>query len=195
MNRRFLGIFFLISSLAIGGLPAEATAEALGKYRAWHDVCLQGDVKTIDLQIDKFEQQLAANPKDSLAKAFLGSACALRAKFGKWGPTKLSFLKRGRKLMEEAVAASPTDARVRMVRAIAYYRIPKRFGVRDTSVADFQALVPAAKAGGKLTKGERQAILYYAAHAFREEKVAGSEELLTLCRKLDPNSEYGKLAH
>ena len=186
-------ILFAACFLFAGSLSAATTAEALTKYRSWHDVCLQGNVDQIDTQIAKFEQQLAANPKDSLAKAFLGSACALRAKHGKWGPTKLKYLRRGRKLMEEAVSSSPNDVRVRMVRAIAYYKIPKRFGVRSTAVTDFQFLVPPAKAGKSLTKGERQAILYYAALTYREEKLAGSEDLLTFCKKIDPTSKYGRL--
>ena len=189
-----LQILAVALCLLSGNLTAATSAETLNKYRTWHDVCLQGDVKQIDVQIAKFEQQLAANPNDSLAKAFLGSACALRAKHGKWGPTKLKYLRRGRKLMEESVSASPTDARVRMVRAIGYSRIPKRFGVRSIAVKDFQTLIPVAKAGEGLTKGERQAILYHAALTYREEKMAGSEELMTACRKIDPNSKYGKSA-
>ena len=182
--------------LCLSGLNANAatTAEALTEYRAWHDVCLQGDVNQIDVQIAKFEQQLASNPNDSLAKAFLGSCCALRAKHGKWGPTKLKFLKRGRKLMEEAVASSPNDTRVHMVRAIAYSKIPKRFGVRSTAVKDFRTLIPVARSGKNLTKSERQAILYYAALTYREEKIAGSETLMAACKQIDPASKYGRLA-
>lgn len=194
MDNRIGTLLVLVCLLLTGHLGAATTAETLTKYRAWHDLCLGGKVKEIDLQIEKFEQQLAANPNDSLAKAFLGSACALRAKHGRWGPTKLKFLKRGRRLMEEAVAASPADARVRMVRAIAYSKIPQRFGVRDQAVSDFQALLPAAKGAGNLTKGERQAILYYAALTFREENLTGADELMALCRKLDPASRYGLAA-
>ena len=194
MNRWKACFLALSLGLLPGAWAATTHAETLTKYRGWHDVCLQGNVKQIDVQIAKFEQQLANNPKDSLAKAFVGSACALRAKHGKWGPSKLKFLKRGRKLMEEAVTASPSDARVRMVRAIAYSKIPKRFGVRDIAVKDFQALLPATKKGDSLTKSERQAILYYAALTYREEGLTGAEELMNRCRKLDPHSKYGRVA-
>ena len=194
MRSSILGLWSLLSFLLVGSLAGASTAETLTKYRAWHDVCLQGNVKNIDLQIGKFEQAVASNPNDSLAKAFLGSACALRAKHGKWGPTKLKYLKRGRKLMEEAVSSSPSDLRVRMVRAMAYSRIPKRFGVRDTAVQDFQMLVPIAKTGKNLTKSERQAILYNAALTYREENLAGSQELMEFCKKIDPDSKYGRVA-
>lgn len=182
--------FFLPS-----GVHAGTPAEDLELYRKWHDVCLSGGVEAIDGQIKKFEGRLRKNPKDFLAQAFMGSACALRAKAGFWGPTKLKFLKRGEKLMNSAVAAAPTDPRVRMVRAIAYYRIPKRFKKRATSVADFKHLMLIAKdpAGG-LEKEERQVILYYASLAFAEEGMASAKELRALCRKIDPNSVYGKKA-
>lgn len=194
MKHWLLLLLSLTLSITAPSLQAAATAEALARYKAWHDVCLQGDLSKIDTQIGKFEKQLNANPKDVLAKAFLGSAYALRAKYGKWGPTKLKYLKRGKKLMEEAVTSAPTDARVRMVRAIAYYKIPERFRVRNTAITDFKGLVPLARAGGGLRVSERQAILYHAALAFREEGVAGAQELMTLCRKLDPKSEFGRLA-
>lgn len=189
-----IGFLGLALCFFAGNLSAASNAETLAKYRAWHEVCLQGDVDKIDREISKFERQLTTNPNDTLAKAFLGSACALRAKYGKWGPTKLKFLKRGRKLIDEAVASSPSDARVRMVRAMAYSRIPERFGVRSTAIKDFQTLVPIAKVGKNLTESERQAILYYAALAFREEEMAGVPELMSLCKKIDPSSEYGRLA-
>lgn len=183
-----------IGILSATSLSAATTAKRLSTYRAWHDVCLQGDVKKIDAEINKFEHQLATDPEDSLARVFLGSAYALRAKHGSWGPTKLKFLKRAKANMEQAVRAAPSDARVRLVRAIGYYRIPKRFGVRETAISDFKQLVPLAKdERNGLQKSERQALLYYASEAFREENVEGANELRKLCHQIDPTSRYGQL--
>lgn len=177
-----------------GHLAASTTAAELTTYRQWHDVCLQGNVKTIDAKIAKFEKQLSLDPDDALARVFLGSACALRAKHGSWGPTKLKFLKRAKAHMEGAVVAAPTDARVRMVRAIGYYRVPKRFGLRQVAISDFQQLVPLAKdSKNGLQKSERQALLYYASEAYGEEGVAGAAALRKLCHQLDPSSRYGRL--
>ena len=188
--RSHLFTFVLFCSGSL--LFAASTAEEMSSYRAWHDLCLQGDVKVIDQQITKFEQRLTSNPEDHLAKAFLGSACALRAKYGKWGPTKLKYLNRGRKLANSAVASAPSDGRVRMVRAIAYSRIPSRFGVKDIAVQDFQALIFLAKSGEGLTKCERQAILYHAGKTFQDEKIEGAAELFALCKQIDPHSSYAQ---
>lgn len=194
MFAKRLLLWFAVAMLPAMALGAETSAAKLATYRQWHDVCLQGDVAQIDVEIAKFEKQLEADPKDALARVFLGSACALRAKYGKWGPTKLKYLKRGKSFMEEAVRAAPNDARVRMVRAIGYYRIPKRFGVRDTAVSDFKQLIPLAKdLKNDLTKSERQALLYYASEAFREEKIAGASELRKACHQIDASSRYGQL--
>ena len=181
----------LLSLLSTGMLWGETTPE---RYKKWHDVCLAGDTKQIDVQIGKYEACLGRDSKDQLARAYLGSACALRAKHSLWGPTKLKFLKRGRALLDAAVLAAPDDARVRMVRAIGYYKVPERFGVRPVAIADFHHLVPIAKrSSGKLTTRERQAVLYYAFLTFGEEGDPGAEDLKKLCHRLDPKSGYGKL--
>lgn len=183
---------FILLLACLGSATAAETQAEL--YKKWHDACLAGGTEEIDAEIKKYEARLAAKPDDHLAQAYLGSACALRAKAGFWGPTKLSFLKRGEKLLNGAVAAAPKDARVRTVRAIAYFRIPKRFKVRATSIADFKVLIPVAKSSkGSLKTNERQVILYYAYLAFSEEGEASATELKTLCHKIDPASAYGKL--
>ena len=81
-----------------------------------------------------------------------------------------------------------------MVRAIGYYRVPKRFRVRPISISDFKKLIPVAKdPKSGLKPNERQAILYYAHLAFSEEGEPGAAALKADCHRLDPASAYGKL--
>lgn len=189
MNR--ISLLLAAVVLSIGGLQGETTPEL---YKKWHDLCLGGDTKQIDVQIARYETRLVRNSNDQLARAYLGSACALRAKHSFWGPTKLKYLKRGQASLDAAVSAAPDDARVRMVRAIGFYKVPKRFKVRSIAIKDFQRLIPIARqAGGKLTTRERQAVLYYAFLAFSEEGEPGAEELRKLCHRIDPKSDYGKM--
>lgn len=188
-----LGILFttLFSFTAVRGADSAASFET---YKKWHDVCVKGDTGQIDAEIKKFEAQLAKNPNDHLAEAFLGSACALRAKSGIWPPSKVKFLKLGKKHLDSAVAAVPDDVRVRMVRAIAYYKVPLRFDVRPISLKDFEILVPIAKnPRGRLKLNEQQAILYYAYLAYKEDARASANELKNFCHRLAPDSSYGKL--
>ena len=181
-----------------GGCEANA-ANASGEVgpdtlKKWHDICISGNVKQIDDQIDNFEKHLNSNSNDYLAQVYLGGAYALRAEASFWGPSKLSYLKRAEKMMDTAVAAAPSDARVRMVNAIGSYRIPVRFKRRAIAVRDFKILVPIAKSDdGELTVRERQAVLYYAFLTFTEEGINGAQELKGLCHQLDSGSKYGKL--
>jgi hypothetical protein len=177
--------------LSGGLLEAETTPE---KYKKWHDVCLAGDTDKIDVQIGRYEACLAKDAKDYLAMVYLGSACALRSKHSFWGPTKLKFLERGRALMDTAVKSAPDQPRVSMVRAIGYYKVPKRFGLRPAAIKDFQRLMPIVKdPRGRLTTRECQAIAYYAFLTYSEEGQAGAAELKKFCHDLDPKSDYGKL--
>lgn len=183
---RFLALLCL---LAAG--PALASPE---QYKEWHDVCLAGDTDQIDAQILKYEAKLAANAKDQLARAYLGSACALRAKSSFWGPTKLKFLNRGRACLDDAVAGAPNDPRVRMVRAIGYFRVPKMFNMRSISIDDFKKIIPVTRdKKSDLKPNERQVILYYAHLAFSEEAEPGAAELKAECHRIAPDSYYGKL--
>jgi len=181
------------------GAASDKQNQAISKpspqlYKQWHDICLSGKTKDIDLQIEKFEAQLKKNPKDYLAQVYLGSACALRAKASFWGPSKLKFLMRGQKLMDSAVDSAPNDLRVRMVRAIGSYRVPKKFKRRPIAIQDFKTLVPAAKnKQNNLQTNERQVILYYAYLTYKEEGVNGAEKIKASCHQLAPDSKYGKL--
>jgi len=163
-------------------------------YLEWHNECLDGDVKTIDTQIARYETAIENDANDQLALVYLGSACALRSKASFWGPSKLKYLKRGQKLMDEAAAAAPNDPRVLMVRAIGSYRVPKRFNRRPIAVADFEKLLPIVNnSSSDLQLNERQAILYYAWLTFKEEGHKDAQKAKNLCHQLDPASKYGKL--
>lgn len=173
-------------------MPANKPAHQV--YREWHDLCLKGESKTIEKQIKKYIQVLDKNPNDHLARVYLGSAYALRAKAGTFGPSKLLYLNKGKKQLNAAVKAAPNDPRVRMVRAIGYYKVPKRFKTRPTAVSDFEFLMKAiSKKSCPLLINEKQAALYYAHLTFKEEGHKDAAKAKQLCHQLAPNSEYGKL--
>jgi len=163
-------------------------------YLAWHNECLTGKTEVIDAKMKAFEQRLKVDPNDHLATVYLGSASALRAKASFWGPSKLKYLRRGQKLMNAAIESAPKDPRIRMVRAIGFHKVPKRFNCRATSIKDFETLLPIVEQKpSPLLINERQAILYYAQLAFSEEGHRDADKLKQLCHQLDPKSKYGKL--
>ncbi len=163
-------------------------------YHQWHSICLTGDTAQIDAQISRYEAKLRIRPDDHLAQVYLGSACALRAKASFWMLTKLNYLKRGQRLMDEAVVKAPAKPRVRMIRAIASYKVPKNFGRREIAVADFEKLASiAVNEQTNLADNERQVILYYAWLTFKDEKHPQANKTKRLCHSIAPTSKYGKL--
>ena len=173
----------------------EINAAAANKlYHQWHNICLNGDSDQIDAQIKLFENQLKTNANDQLARVYLGSAYALRAKASFWPITKLKYLKRGEKFMDEAVHKAPKQPRVRLIRAIASYKIPKKLGRRKVAIADFEKLTPIASDNASdLENKERQVILYYAWLTFKDAKHPSANEAKTRCHSIAPSSKYGKL--
>ncbi len=163
-------------------------------YYAWHNVCLSGDTDTIDAQINRYEAKVKSNHGDQLARAYLGSAHALRAKASLWPPAKIKHIRKGQSLMDEAVQQAPHDPRVRMIRAIGSYKVPKRFGRRKIALTDFEKLIPiAASDSSGLMINERQVILYYAWLTFKEEHHPDASKAKKRCHALAPDSKYGKL--
>ncbi len=175
--------------------PAVAHGALREDYLRWHEACLAADdAKTIDGYIARYEKALAARPDDQLAKVYLGSAHTLRSAESGWGRSKLEHLRKGGRLMDEAVAAAPDDARIRFVRAVNCYRLPKRFDRRPIAVEDFKRLIPlAAKGKGDLSTRERQAILYYGWQTMKEDgETELAEQARRHCHQLAPESKYGK---
>ncbi len=165
-------------------------------YHQWHNICLNGEADQIDAQISRYQARLKINPNDQLARVYMGSACALRAKASFWVLTKLKYLKRGQKLMDEAVEKAPKQPRVRLIRAIGSYKVPKNFGRRKIAVADFEKLIPIVTDGpSNLSDNERQVILYYAWLTFKDEKHPHANKAKNLCHEIAPTSKYGKLTN
>ena len=170
-------------------------ADRAGDYHEWQQACVNAtNAGEIDGYIARFQARLKADPKDHLAKVNLGSAYTLRSSKSFWGPKKMEYLKKGGRLMDEAVAAAPQDPRVRFLRAANSYRVPRRFGRRSVAVEDFKVLMPVATEGGRgLSVRERQAMLFYAWKTFEEEgHAAEAAQAKTACHQLDKTSWYGR---
>ena len=176
-------------------LSCPSQAGKVDDYQKWHDECQNAkDTATIDQIIERYQKRLDADPNDQLAKVYLGSAHTLRSAETFWGPKKLEYLKKGGALMDEAVAAAPNDPRVRFIRAVNAYKVPKHFKRRPVALSDFTTLLPIAEKGGHgLTKSERQAMLYYAWRTFSEEaQPTHAAQAKQSCHDLDPTSWYGQ---
>ncbi|CAN5163984.1 hypothetical protein BH20VER2_BH20VER2_18180 [soil metagenome] len=125
---------------------------------------LAGDAAAVEECIVKLEAILQTQPKNQLARVYLGSALTLRSRDLGFGPSKLKVLKHGVAVMDEAVAAAPEDAKVRLARALTTQALPFFLGRASTSRQDFAALVEMAqRPGSKIAPGDLQIIYYNAA--------------------------------
>ncbi|MGZ5005195.1 MAG: hypothetical protein ACXV8H_06725, partial [Chthoniobacterales bacterium] len=89
---------------------------------------LAGDKEAVRQCIDKLEAALAAEPKNQLARVYLGSAYTLRSRDLGFSPRKLQALRHGLALMDEAVAAAPNESKIRLVRALTTSSLPGFLG-------------------------------------------------------------------
>jgi hypothetical protein len=118
---------------------------------------LAGDKQAVTDCIAMLEALLKNEPNNQLARVYLGSAYTLRSRDLNLGPQKILALKKGIALMDEAVAATPNDAHVRLVRALTNQSLPFFLGRRAAARQDFEELVAiVSKNPEKLAPGDRQ---------------------------------------
>ena len=78
-------------------------------------------------------------------RRWVGSAYTLRSRDLGFGPKKLSALKQGLAVMDEAVAAAPNEPKVRLARALTTSALPAIFGRKGESLKDFELLAKEAE--------------------------------------------------
>src|SRR3954447_7048284 len=105
---------------------------------------LQGDKAAVEQCIEKLETVSQREPSNQLARVYLGSAYTLRSRDLGFGPKKLSTLKQGLAVMDEAVANAPDDPKVRLARALTTSALPSFFGRAGSSRKDFLLLAEMA---------------------------------------------------
>ena len=137
--RIFLAALFL-SFNALQAAPNEQT-----EIQDLYGRALRGDQEAVTRCIEKLETALKSDPKNQLARVYLGSSYTLRSRDLGFGPNKLRTLRHGLVLMDEAVAAAPDDPKVRLARALTNAALPRIFGRAGSSEKDFELLVEMAK--------------------------------------------------
>ena len=125
----------LLCALA-GTLAASEQSEIQHLYRRG----LEGDKDAVNRCIEELEAVLGREPQNQLARVYLGSSYTLRSRDLGFGPKKLSTLKQGLALMDEAVAGAPNEPKVRLARALTTSALPALFGRKSESKRDFDLL-------------------------------------------------------
>lgn len=161
MNSRRLICLFILALIcpAASAAPNERKEIIQGLYRRG----LAGDKDAVIECIEKLEAVLKREPANQVARVYLGSAYTLRSRDLGFGPKKLSTLKRGLAVMDDAVSEAPDDPKVRLTRALTAAALPSVFGQRATARKDLDWLTHQAETEpSKLDRGDLQIIYYHA---------------------------------
>ncbi|MGZ5020631.1 MAG: hypothetical protein ACXWAV_09390, partial [Chthoniobacterales bacterium] len=151
-------VLICFATLLIAAAPNEQK-EIQDLYRRG----LAGDKEAVRQCIDKLEAALAAEPKNQLARVYLGSAYTLRSRDLGFSPRKLQALRHGLALMDEAVAAAPNESKIRLVRALTTSSLPGFLGQGAASRKDFEQLAQIAEATPeKFEPGDLAIVFYHA---------------------------------
>jgi len=135
MNRLFCGLLALIlDASSASGAEQERIADLYARG-------LAGDEKAVIDCIAALEARLTTQPDDQLARVYLGSAWTLRSRDLSISPGKLSALRKGIALMDEAAAAAPNDAKVLLLRAVTEEALPVFLGRRKAAREQLNELV------------------------------------------------------
>ncbi|MGH8093016.1 MAG: hypothetical protein ACREIF_06040 [Chthoniobacterales bacterium] len=171
MNRPVLALL-LFGATGVGPLsraaPRDPTVAAL------YARGLAGDSQAVTDCIAVLEKRLLDLPNDQLARVYLGSAYTLRSRDLGFGKAKLDALHKGIALMDEAVAATPGDARVALTRAITNEALPIFLRRRRIAREQLDELVGMVeKDPAKLKPADQQLLYLNAGEAARH---AGEKE-------------------
>jgi hypothetical protein len=163
-----LGIAFVASGAllhAVSTDPAIAHLYARG---------LRGDEQAVVDCISALEARLAVQPNDQLARVYLGSAWTLRSRDLPIGPGKLSALRKGITLMDEAAGAAPNNGDVLLLRAVTNEALPVFLGRRKVARTQLDELLGRLENGSVNLKPTDQQLLFL--NAGEAAKRAGDKE-------------------
>jgi hypothetical protein len=120
------------------------------------------ETQSLTADLDRWSKD---EPNNYLLLAYLGSVYALDSRDSFWPPSKLDYLKKGQKAMDDAVNGDPSNPAVRLLRAMDYYELPAMFGKHRAAYDDFQYLTAQLKGTlpmpYTLSTDSQQAIYYY----------------------------------
>jgi hypothetical protein len=135
---------------------------------------LRGEEHAVIDCISALEAKLAVQPNNQLARVYLGSAWTLRSRDLPIGPGKLSAVRKGIALMDDAAAAAPNDTNVLLLRAVTNEALPAFLGRRKVARAQLDELLALLEKGSAKLKPVDQQLLYL--NAGEAAKQAGDKE-------------------
>jgi len=159
MRRWLLLAFLLLPAMLANGGEEEEIAGLFARG-------LAGDQQAVIDCVRALETRLGRQPNDQRARVYLGSCWTLRSRDLPVGLDKLSALRKGIALMDEAAAAAPDDAKVQLLRAVTNEALPRFLGRSKIARERLEQLVGVVeKEPGALGAPDRQLLFLNAGEA------------------------------
>ena len=149
------GVSVLLFASLLAAPPAHAAEEEpppeLKALReegiALHDAARDGEGDAAGAAVEALERYLKRFPQDGEARAYLGSAYALRGRDASSVVNKMRYTNRGLRHLDRALDAAPRNFTVRIIRARVNARLPKMFDRNEAATGDMLALDEIFRAG------------------------------------------------
>ena len=153
MNRQLLLIFMLVPTLLALGSEEQ-------DFAALYARGLAGEQQAVIDCVHALEARLGKQPNDQRARVYLGSCWTLRSRDLPFGPGKLSALRKGIALMDEAAAAAPDDSKVLLVRALTNESLPRFLGRGQIAREQLNLLVASTQMKPETLSASDRQLLY-----------------------------------
>ena len=122
--------------LGMGTTAAPKDVQSLKGALELHNAALDGDKSALKPAIKALRRLRREDPWDAESAVYLGSAYAIAASDGWFGPSRLFNITRAVHHLNAALEFAPDSFEVRMVRATVQSRMPRIFGRRGTAIED-----------------------------------------------------------
>jgi tetratricopeptide (TPR) repeat protein len=154
----------------------------------------------IDQEIDELKALIITQPDNQIAVAYLGHALTQKALFVPLSRKK-NLAQRGIDKIDQAVRASPFDPRLRLIRAVNAYHLPKILKRHPIALKDFESLeVQLKQTPEKFSPAlTRQTLFHLGSFSLKEGRKNAAIKFLTKAQKipsdLPPNQVIQSLLH
>ncbi|WP_139489875.1 tetratricopeptide repeat protein [Brevibacillus dissolubilis] len=134
-----------------------------------HQQAVDGDRDAVQKALGMFEQLHRKSPNNNLIKAYLGSSIAMLGRDESNPIERFQKAIKGLKLLDEAVAGSPDDVTIRMMRGHVSYYLPENYFHRtNTAIEDFSYLASLYETDGSAFSREAYwKLLYDLGHSYK----------------------------
>ena len=129
-----LAIGFVL--LGMGNAAAPQDVRSIKDAIELHDAAQEGETGALRPSIKALRRLRREDPWNAEAAVYLGSAYAIAARNGWFGPSQLVNVARAMHHLNAALSFAPDSFEVRMVRASVQSNMPRIFGRRGAAVKD-----------------------------------------------------------